>query len=201
MPCSWPIGAGLNHSKITNHIDLKVAKPQHAHLRPIEPRDCRVLTDLLLELAQTTGFFGKVVSIPACLEAAAFSKQPLVYGVIAHDQEQVLGFCLYHPLYSSWRGESGVYILDLLVKKEARKRGLGQRLLGHASVRARDLWGARFMKLDVAFDNTVAQGFYQELGFETDTSSTTMVFSADKFKQRNLQNGNSVQQSLKKSTP
>jgi ribosomal protein S18 acetylase RimI-like enzyme len=164
-----------------NNQHLKTPALLHTRLRAIERKDCDILSSLLRELAASTGLPGQVVSVPSNLEAVAFSESPFIYGTVAENQGQIVGFSLFHRIYSSWRGESGVYLLDLFVKPEAQKLGLGRRLIAHAASRAFDLWGARFIKLDVDLDNTAAQAFYNGLGFEVDSAATSMVMSEPKF--------------------
>jgi len=143
--------------------------------RPIEVNDCKTISNLLAELAAMTGLEGKVTSTPEDLKAAAFSPHPLIHGVIAEMGEEAVGISLFYPQYSSWRGEAGIHVLDLFVKKQLHGCGLGRGLIKYTAKMATDYWGANFITMDVDVFNESAQAFYQKIGFEVNSANKNMI--------------------------
>ena len=74
-----------------------------------------------------------------------------------------MGFCLYFPSFSSWRGTPGVYVLDIYVAASERGTGLAQRLMKSTASEA-GAEGAAFVRLSVSRGNAAAQRFYANLG-------------------------------------
>jgi ribosomal protein S18 acetylase RimI-like enzyme len=88
----------------------------------------------------------------------------LIDVTVAAEDGRLLGACLALMTYSTWRGERGLYIVDLFVEPVARNRSVGLKLLHKAAAKgvAR---GACFIKLEVDITNEGASRFYGRLGF------------------------------------
>lgn len=54
---------------------------------------------------------------------------PATTVMLAEVHGRIAGICLYFPMYSSWLGESGLYIQDLFVNEEFRSARIGEKLL------------------------------------------------------------------------
>lgn len=76
------------------------------------------------------------------------------------DGENVAGFITIHP-YSRYFGGS-IYIVNLNVAREYRRRGIGQALIRFACVQYP---ADRMVSLDVCKSNAPALGLYRKLGF------------------------------------
>jgi ribosomal protein S18 acetylase RimI-like enzyme len=88
----------------------------------------------------------------------------LIDVTVAAEDGRLLGACLALMTYSTWRGERGLYIVDLFVEPAARNRAVGLKLLHRAAAKGLDR-GARFIKLEVDITNEGAARFYGRLGF------------------------------------
>jgi ribosomal protein S18 acetylase RimI-like enzyme len=75
-----------------------------------------------------------------------------------------VGCLVAYPIFSTWRGERGLYVLDLFVDRRWRRHRIGEHLLRRAATEAaaQDL---RFLKLEIARHNRSSQNFYAKLGF------------------------------------
>lgn len=93
-----------------------------------------------------------------------FGATPRFRVVLAEEHGVALGFCLFLPEYSSWRGAMGLFVQDIYLRHAARGKGLGRGLLAAALAHAQD-WQPRFMALMVKRSNLPAIGFYETLGF------------------------------------
>ena len=73
------------------------------------------------------------------------------------------GMCLFFPSFSTWRGQRGAYIQDIVVDERFRDRGIGISLLRHTAAHVREQ-GGTYLRLSVDAKNVSAQRFYERLG-------------------------------------
>jgi GNAT superfamily N-acetyltransferase len=83
--------------------------------------------------------------------------------LIAEWERQPVGFALFFHTYSTWRGKRGIWLEDLFVLPEARRRGVGGALLRRVAALALERDCARF-EWSVLDWNELAIGFYRGLG-------------------------------------
>ncbi len=148
---------------------------QPIQLREATIKDAAAVLSLLHDLSHATGMPGKVYSSADDIEEAIFSDHSFVHAILAELEETPVGLSLYYPIFSSWRGENGVYILDLYVDESLRGSGLGRRLISATAKEAKNKWHSKFMCLDVDKDNDQAFAFYNQLGFEHSQEDHKMV--------------------------
>jgi GNAT superfamily N-acetyltransferase len=117
---------------------------------------------MLTEMAMDEG--GHIGGGVDALLQHGFGVAPRFRVVLAEEQALALGFCLFLPEYSSWRGAMGVFVQDIYLRPAARGKRLGRGLLAAAMAAAQD-WQPGFMALMVKRSNAPAIGFYQSLGF------------------------------------
>ncbi|GAA1962553.1 GNAT family N-acetyltransferase [Amycolatopsis minnesotensis] len=65
----------------------------------------------------------------AQLRAALFGESPALFGHIAEDRGEIVGFTLWFLNFSTWNGVHGIYLEDLYVNPEARGSGAGKALM------------------------------------------------------------------------
>lgn len=82
--------------------------------------------------------------------------------LVALDGQEVVGFSLYYPRYSTWKGRC-FYLEDLYVKPAYRGKGLGKQLLEATAEEARRA-GARRLDWQVLDWNEEAVRFYERIG-------------------------------------
>jgi GNAT superfamily N-acetyltransferase len=82
---------------------------------------------------------------------------------------RALGFTQLFPSFSSVAMRPIWILNDLFVAEEARRRGVGARLLGAARDHARRTGAAR-LELSTAVSNTEAQALYERDGWRRDTA-------------------------------
>jgi ribosomal protein S18 acetylase RimI-like enzyme len=75
-----------------------------------------------------------------------------------------VGFTQLYPKYSSVRAVKNWILNDLFVDVEFRKKGIGEKLIRAAMEFARND-GAKFVQLETAKDNYIAQKLYESIGF------------------------------------
>jgi GNAT superfamily N-acetyltransferase len=99
----------------------------------------------------------------ALLRESLFGATPAVEGLVARLDEEVAGYALYFHNFSSWRGRRGLYLEDLFVRPELRRRGIGRALLREVARIAIERGCARMEWLVLDW-NRPAIDFYRSLG-------------------------------------
>lgn len=126
--------------------------------------------DLLVPLFDAYRQFYRQPSDPArarsFLQERFEQRQSVV--LIAFEGESAIGFTQLYPSFSS--GALGqIFILnDLFVATDARRRGIGSRLLQAAAEYGRSA-GAIRLVLSTELTNTTAQSVYEAMGWKRDT--------------------------------
>jgi GNAT superfamily N-acetyltransferase len=94
-----------------------------------------------------------------------FGPNPFFQCLIADYDGQPAGFALYFFNYSTWVGRPGIYVEDLFVLPEFRRKGIGRALLKRVAAVAMEN-GCQRLQWEVLDWNTPAIDFYRELGAE-----------------------------------
>lgn len=136
--------------------------------RPARPEECDIVADHVHRLTIDIGAKVQPRITGAALRQYLFADPPLLHAWVAETPDGIVGSCIASPIFSTWRGVPGLYVVDLYVTPEARGNGTGEALL---RALARDAWarGARFIRLDVDNANAGAARFYRRLGFHEHT--------------------------------
>jgi GNAT superfamily N-acetyltransferase len=99
--------------------------------------------------------------------------EAVVFAVV--EDGRGLGFTQLYPSFSSVSMKPIWILNDLFVAAEARKQGVGARLLGAARDHARQAGAARLV-LATRVGNVTAQSLYEGLGWRKDTSFFNYTF-------------------------
>lgn len=94
-----------------------------------------------------------------------FGSNPAFSGLVAVDEEEVVGHLLYHFGYDTDRAIRLLHVVDLMVRTSHRKHGIGKALMHRAAELAREA-GAGELFWAVYKPNQLAAGFYEGLGAE-----------------------------------
>jgi ribosomal protein S18 acetylase RimI-like enzyme len=116
------------------------------------------------------------------LEARAFSEHPLLHLWVAECEGHLIGCLIAMPTYSTWRGRTGLYVIDLYVDRAKRRLAVGEKLMIRA---AQDAYanGLSFIRLEVTNTNIDAIRFYDRLGFSPAVSDLTLVLEPSQMAQ------------------
>ncbi|GIV09241.1 MAG: GCN5 family N-acetyltransferase [Fimbriimonadales bacterium] len=132
-------------------------------VRPVAPADVPRLMTLIRELAAYERRLEQVMATESDLERALFGKPPLAEAVMAWQGEQAVGYALYYPVFSTFRGRAALYLEDVYVVPDARGQGVGltfMRYLAHIAQQR----GYDRIEWSVLEWNTPALEFYRKLG-------------------------------------
>lgn len=132
-------------------------------IRTANRADVSLILELIRELAAYERAPHEAVATRDDLLRDGFSEQPKFRVVIAEWGGRAAGFALFFNNYSTWRGRPGIYLEDLFVRPQFRRRGVGRALLIHLAQIAVNEGCAR-LEWAVLDWNTPALEFYRSLG-------------------------------------
>jgi GNAT superfamily N-acetyltransferase len=132
-------------------------------LRPAAPSDAGTLLALVRALADYEREPDAVVATETDFVRALSASPPEMEALLAEEDGRALGFALFFPTWSTWRGRPGIHLEDLFVVPEARGRGIGRALLSRVAAIAVERGCAR-LEWHVLDWNEPALGFYRALG-------------------------------------
>jgi ribosomal protein S18 acetylase RimI-like enzyme len=137
-------------------------------IRPAQIEDSPAVAGILARLAAELGDGERFRSTADLIRLHGFGDKPLFRCHLAEAEGKFLGLALYFPVFSTTRGQPGVYVQDLWVDAKARGTGLGRKLLAVTASAASEDWGAAYLMLTVYDDNEGAVAFYHRLGFSNE---------------------------------
>jgi GNAT superfamily N-acetyltransferase len=98
-------------------------------IRRAEPGDEVELTAMIHELAEFERAGHGCTVTESDLRAGLFGDSPTVHGHIAEEDGQAAAGALWFRNFSTWDGVAGIYLEDLFVRPQFRRRGLAREML------------------------------------------------------------------------
>ena len=135
-------------------------------LAPVTSDEIPVLLELIRELAKFEKLEHEFVATTELLDKAFFGPQPTAGALLARVDGAPAGYAIYYSTFSSFTGRAGVWLDDLYVLPQFRKRGLGRRLIGAVAQIAAERGCGRFEWIALDW-NERALEFYRGLGAQT----------------------------------
>ena len=133
------------------------------HIRPAIPSDVDTIADLIRQLAAYENLSHEVTGDVNDLWAHLFGQAPSAQVLIAEWEGNIAGFALYFYNYSTFLMKPGLYLEDLFVLPDFRRRGIATVLLQQLAQTAIDQGCGRF-EWSVLDWNEPAIAFYQGIG-------------------------------------
>jgi GNAT superfamily N-acetyltransferase len=132
-------------------------------LRSATPTDVPVLFELIQALAEYEKLSHAVVGNADALKEHLFSSQAYIEAILAEYAGQAVGFALFFHNYSTFLTKPGIYLEDLFVLPEFRRKGIGQEIFTYLAQLAvsRDCGHLEWSVLDW---NEPAIAFYRRIG-------------------------------------
>ncbi|HET7096767.1 MAG TPA: GNAT family N-acetyltransferase [Casimicrobiaceae bacterium] len=125
--------------------------------------DAPALHEMILALAAFENLTAICVATAADIEDALFGPKPGAEALIASKNGRPAGFALFFQNFSTFLGRRGLWLEDLFVRDEYRRRGCATALLCALAAIAQERRCGRF-EWAVLDWNTRAIDFYQGLG-------------------------------------
>ena len=98
-------------------------------IRRARPGDEAVLTAMVHELAAFENAADECTVTESKMHTALFGDEPTAYAHVAEVDGEPAACAVWFRTFSTWDGVAGVYLEDLFVRPEFRKRGLARKLL------------------------------------------------------------------------
>ena len=132
-------------------------------IQPATAADVPVLLELIRELARFERLEHEFTATAESLGRAFFGSQPVAGALVARMDGEAAGYAIYYSTFSSFTGRTGLWLDDLYVRPQFRKRGLGRRLIDAVARVAAERGCARLEWLALDW-NERALDFYRALG-------------------------------------
>lgn len=132
-------------------------------LRPVEPADVTVLFKLIQALAEYEKLSHAVTGNAVALHEHLFGSHRCVEAILAECDGEVVGFALFLPNYSTFLTQPGIYLEDLFVLPEYRRKGIGKAILAYLANLAVER-GCGRLEWSVLDWNESAIAFYRRMG-------------------------------------
>jgi GNAT superfamily N-acetyltransferase len=132
-------------------------------LRPATPADVPTILRCIRALADYERLLHECVATEALLRESLFGDQPAAEVVLAFDGDAVAGYALWFRSYSTFLARPGIYLEDVFVFPERRRRGLGRRFIAYLAQKAVERGYGR-VEWSVLDWNEDALTFYRSLG-------------------------------------
>jgi len=133
-------------------------------IRPAGEADVSAVLALIRALAEYEHAVpGALAITETLLREAMFGSPRAVEVLLAFVGEEIAGFAMFFHNFSSWRGRRGIFLEDLFVRPEMRRKGVGRALLAELAriALARNCARIEWLVLDW---NQPAIDFYGSLG-------------------------------------
>jgi ribosomal protein S18 acetylase RimI-like enzyme len=134
-------------------------------IRPAVADDVPAILTLLANSAEAQGSPSSLCVDAKSLLRDGFGPQPRFHALLAKVNDRPAGLALYFFQYSTWISTNGLYLEDLYVEPEYRRRGIARALMRELARIARDNDCGRFQWLVMA-TNESAIRFYESVGAE-----------------------------------
>jgi GNAT superfamily N-acetyltransferase len=132
-------------------------------IRPATADDALLLKTLIHELAKYEHLDHETIITEEDVLRDGFGAPAKFRALIAEWDGQPAGYALFFEFYSTFQGRAGLFLEDIFVRPELRKKGIGKELLARVATVAwdEDYFCLRWEVLDW---NKPAIDFYKNLG-------------------------------------
>ena len=132
-------------------------------IRSATVSDVSVILSFVKKLASYERLSHEVVATEELIRETLFGLRRTAEIAIGYLEAQPVGFVLFFHNYSTFLGKPGLYIEDLFVDEDYRRRGYGRALLLHVARLAKER-GCGRLEWSVLNWNQPAIDFYKKLG-------------------------------------
>jgi GNAT superfamily N-acetyltransferase len=132
-------------------------------IRHAKIEDIPIVWQFVQKKAAFDNWLDKLQATPEMLAKAMFADPPQMGVLLAEQDDRAVGFASYFFTFSTYMGRRCLWLDDLYVEEDLRRKGIGTALLRDLAKLAVKLSCPRVEWLAAA-DNARAISFYQQLG-------------------------------------
>ena len=136
---------------------------------------------LMLEFAEYEKLLEYCEVTEERLRIALFSETKVADAVVVFDSDAPIGYAVFYPSFSTFRGQRGLYLEDIYIKNEYRGRGAGETVLRYLAKEAKRR-GFERIDFQVLEWNAPAIRFYEKLGAHRDETERHFKFTDEAFR-------------------
>ena len=136
-------------------------------VRPISPGEGGVLLRMVRALAESHGYLDRQTATAEDFERALFAVEPIVGCLLAFHDGNPAGCAFWHRSFATSRGREVMYLEDLSVLPEFRRKGIARALLKALSREAKRRGFPSIYWIMMGW-NDGARALYAEVGAEYD---------------------------------
>ena len=120
------------------------------NIRKAVPQDIPTILSFIRELAEYEREPNGVYATEVDLRRDGFNTNPKFRVIISEWNSEPVGMAFFFHHYSTWQGRAGIYLEDLYVRPEFRRRGIGKALMAQLARIAieENCYGIRWEVLD-----------------------------------------------------
>jgi len=107
-------------------------------IRRVMPEDAADITAMIHQLAEFERAADQCTVTETQIATALFGGFPTLHGHVAEVDGEIAAMALWFLTFSTWDGVAGIYLEDLFVRPQFRRRGLASRLLAALAAECRD---------------------------------------------------------------
>ena len=115
------------------------------------------------------------------LHEVLFGENAFVESLIVFADEMPIGYAIFFPYFASFRGQRGIYLEDIFIKKDFREFGIGEKVIREIA-KIGNGKGCVRIDFQVLKHNQNAINFYQKLGAVQDETERHFKFTDEAFK-------------------
>jgi len=108
------------------------------HIRVAAATDARLLVEMIRELAEFERELGQVDATAEDLLREGFGANPRFEALIGEWDGAPVAYAVYFFTFSTWSGRRSLFVEDLFVRAEFRRKGIGKAMLRHMAAIARE---------------------------------------------------------------
>jgi GNAT superfamily N-acetyltransferase len=149
-------------------------------IRRAVPSDLLEILDLMAHFADHVSLRDQLTVTEDRLSEAVFGEKSFVELLVASELGHAVGYAIYYPHFSSFRGEQGLYLEDIFVAERCRGRGVGLAIIKYIARQAAERGFCR-IDFQVLNTNTGALKFYDQLGAEMSTDEYRLKIAGTAF--------------------
>jgi GNAT superfamily N-acetyltransferase len=147
-------------------------------LRPASAEDVPVILGFIRELATFEREPDAVKMTEAQLREALFGEPRRAEALLVETEAGAVGFAIWFESFNTWTGRPSLYLEDIYLRPQVRKRGIGKAIFAHLAKLAVSRGYQRF-EWSVLNWNEQAINFYVGLGAQAQSDWTKYRLSGD----------------------
>jgi GNAT superfamily N-acetyltransferase len=149
-------------------------------IRSANKSDVPVILNLIRALAEYEKLADEVVATEEGLAYTLFGSRPYAEVLLAEENGEAAGFCLFFYNYSTFLGKPGLYIEDIFVRPEYRGKGIGKALFKKVAAIAQEKNCGRIEWWVLDWNEPTIQ-FYKNMGAKPMDEWTVYRLTEDQF--------------------